>query len=882
MKRIFRVPSGGSNHRDVEREIELHLDLRAHEFEAAGMSRDEARRAALEAFGDRSAVETEVAGIHRGTVRERQRREWLDELQQDLSVGARMLRRAPGFAMVALLTLALGIGANTAIFGVIRSVLLRPLPYPHAEQLVQIWEDHRALGRAEPEWLAPPDFFDWRDQNKTFTSMAAYGGFGADLTGDGEPESLTGLAVSGNYFNVLGTKADVGRLFTTSDDDANAERVVVLGHAFWERRFGADPTIIGRRLTLNGNQWTVVGVLSDRFRAPAQGASPDFIAPMRRPADSRCGRGCVTWHAIGRLSPSVSLAAAQADLNRIAARIAEESPSTNEKVGAWLIPLQEQITGPTRPALIAISVAVAFVLLIGCVNLANLLLVRGAARSREIGVRAALGAGRGRVVRQLLTENVLLAVAGGTLGLLLGIAGTRVLAALVPAGIRQVQEIRVDAEVLGFAAAITLLSAALFGLVPAVHAARAGLMTSLRSTNAQGGCQTNALRGTLVVTQLSLAVVLLIGAGLLLRSFLSMQRTDLGYRESGVYFSGVAFPRARYKDPAQTLTAIEDLLRRLRANPAVKTAEATDVPPLGGGGDQDMTTVPIGSTPTPGQPSTMWYRSVSPGYLPAMHVRLVRGRWLSEADRAGAPRVALINEYSAHRFWPNQNAVGREFVASRRPDAPRITVVGIVASTRSDGPNGPYKPELFLPLEQSPPGFVTLVLEPARDVASLTAALRQTLHEVDPLIPVGTLDPIDNLVGDTVALPRLYALLVGLFAATALLLAAVGVYGVMAYSVAQRRREIGVRLALGAAPSRVARMILESSGRLAAIGLIVGLGGALLTGQLIGKLLFGVSPYDAPTFIAVPVILGVATIVAAWLPARRAMRVDPLVAIREE
>ena len=882
MKRAFRVPSSGGSRRDVEREIELHLQLRAREFEATGMSPEEARRAALDAFGDRSAVETEVAGIHRDTIRVRQRREWLGELRQDLSVGARMLRRAPGFAIVALLTLALGIGANTAIFGVIRSVLLRPLPYPHAEQLVQIWEDHRALGRAEPEWLAPPDFFDWRDQNKTFASMAAYGGFGADLTGDGDPESLNGLSVSGNYFDVLGAKADVGRLFTMSDDDANAERVVVLSHAFWERRFGADPAIVGRRLTLNGNQWTVVGVLSDRFRAPAQIAVPDFVAPMRRPADSRCRRGCVTWHAIGRLAPGVSLAAAQADLNRIAARIAVESPSTNAKVGAWLIPLQEQITGSTRPALVAISVAVALVLLIGCVNLANLLLVRGAARSREIGVRAALGAGRGRVVRQLLTENVLLAVAGGVLGLVLGIAGTRVLAALVPAGIRQVQEIHVDAQVLGFAVGITLLSAALFGLVPAIHAARAGLMSSLRQTSAQSGRQANALRGMLVVTQLSLAVVLLIGAGLLLRSFLAMQRTDLGYRESGVYFSSLAFPQARYKDQAQTLAAIEDLLTRLRANPAVKTAEATDVPPLAGGGDQDMTTVPVGSTPLPGQPSTMWYRSVSPGYLPAMHVRLVAGRWLSEADRVGPPRVALINEYSARRFWPNQNPVGREFVAGHRPDSPRITVVGIVASTRSDGANAPYKPELFLPLEQSPPGFVTLVLEPARDVASLTAALRQALHEVDPLIPADAVQPIDTLVGDMVALPRLYALLVGLFAATALLLAAVGVYGVMAYSVAQRRREIGVRLALGAAPSHVARMVLGSGGRLAAIGLGVGLGGALLTGQLIGKLLYGVSPYDAATFVIVPVILGLATIVAAWLPARRAMQVDPLVAIREE
>ncbi|MGH2897470.1 MAG: ABC transporter permease, partial [Solirubrobacteraceae bacterium] len=444
---------------------------------------------------------------------QRERRDWFGELRQDLVVGACVLRRAPSFALVAILTLAIGIGANTSIFGVLRSVLLRPLPYPHPEQLVQVWADHRALGRAEPEWLMPPDFADWRDGSATFSAMSGYLGWAPDLTGTGDPESLNGVVVSGNFFDMLGAKPAHGRLLTPADDDAAAPRAVVLSHAFWTRRFGADPRVVGRLLTLNGVEWSVVGVLSPEFRVPVPGGAPDVIGAIRRPTNSKCGRGCIVLRAIGRMKPGVSVQAAQADLSRIAARIAHDYPETNAKVGAWLIPLHEQIAGSTRPALVALSVAVAFVLLIGCVNLANLLLVRGAARGREIGVRAALGAGRWRVIRQLVTENTLLAVIGGVVGVAIGIAGTRVLGTLVPDSVRQVQEIRVDGVVLAFAAAITLLSAALFGLVPAIHAVRPSLMSTLRG--AQSGPQGNLLRSALVVTQLSFAVVLLVSAGLL-------------------------------------------------------------------------------------------------------------------------------------------------------------------------------------------------------------------------------------------------------------------------------------------------------------------------------------------------------------------------------
>jgi putative ABC transport system permease protein len=882
MKRVFRVPADGdAASKDVEKEIELHIHLRAREFEAMGMSPDDARRAAIAAFGDRGAIEDEVKGIRQSTVSKRRRRDWISELHQDLVVGVRVLRRAPSFTFVALLTLAIGIGANTAIFSVLRSVLIRPLPYREPAQLVQVWSDHRARGRAQPEWLTPPDFVEWRDGNRTFTTMAAYQGWGPDLTGTGEPESLSGLLVSGNFFDLLGVKPTLGRLLTMADDDAGAERVIVLSNPFWRRRFGSDSSVVGRRLMLSGFEWTVVGVLPASFRAPVQTTEPDVFRGIRRPGDSRCGRGCVVLRVIGRLRPGVSLATAQTDLAGIATRQAQEFPETNAKVTSWLIPLHEQITGPTKPALLAISVAVGFVLLIGCVNLANLLLVRGASRSREIGVRAALGAGRGRVVRQLLTENALLAAIGGALGLIVGIVGSRVLSVLVPDAVRRVQEIRVDAGVLGFAAAITLLSAAMFGVLPALHAARTGLMTSLRAGRGQTGRHGNLLRSGLVVTQLSLAVVLLVGAGLLLRSFLLMQRVDLGYRSGGVLLTGVRFPPARYPDGAQATAAIEDLLARLRASPAVKSAEITDLPPLAGG-DQDITAIPIGEPDRVGRPPSVWYRSISLGYLSTMGMRLVSGRNFAGEDRQGAPLVGIVNEEAAQKFWPGKNPLGRVLATGESPEAPKVTIVGVVASGRHDGANQPYKTELFLPLAQFPVRFMTLVIEPARDVPSVAGVYRQALREVDPLIPVSSLDPIEGLIGSTVELPRLYATLVALFAGAALLLAALGVYGVMAYAVSQRQREIGVRLALGAAPTGIRRMVLGHGGRLALLGLAIGLGAAVMLGELLAKLLFGVSRYDAPTFITVPLVLGAVTLVASWIPASRAMRMDPLTAIRED
>jgi putative ABC transport system permease protein len=882
MRRTFRVDGKNGSRKDVEREIALHLELRAREFEAAGMTAEQAREAALEAFGDRTEIEMEVRVIRDRAVDRQRSQEWREEFFQDVRVGLRMLRRSPAFAIVAILTLAVGIGANTAIFSVLRSVLLRPLPYANPEQLVQIWQDHRALGRAEPEWLAPPDFIDLRDGNQTFSAMASYTGWGPDITGSGDPESLRGLVVNGNYFSMLGTSPALGRLFSMADDDAAAAPVVVLSDALWKSRFGSDRSVIGRQVTLSGNPWTVIGVLPPDFHAPFQSYTPQIYRTIRRAPNATCGRGCITVRAIGRMKPGVSVTAAEADLDLISARLAKEYPETNAKVGSWLVPLHEQLAGPARPAIFTLTVAVGLVLLIGCVNLANLLLVRAATREREIGVRAALGAGRGRLVRQLLAESALLAAIGGTVGVALGIAGTRVLATLVPENVRRVQEIGVDVTVFIFAAGITVLSAALFGIFPALQAVRAAMSKSVRGGREGAGRSAVTTRGALVVTQLAMAVMLLVGAGLLLRSFMLMQRVDLGYRSAGVGLTGVTFPGARYRTGPDALLAIDNLLTRLRANPAIAAAEATDLPVLSIG-DQDIAAVPVDEPDAKNLPPSLWIRSVTPGYLKSMHMRLVAGRQFTTDDRFDSTMtLGILNEYAAERYFPGKNPIGRQLVRGSGTNLRPITIVGVVASGRQDGPNQPYKPELFVPLAQRQVRGVTIVLEPARDPIAASRAFAASLREVDPLIPVSTITPIEELLGTSVALPRLYATLVAIFASVALLLAALGVYGVMAYSVSQRQREIGVRIALGAEPRGIQRMILRQGGTLAVTGLGIGVTASMLLGQLLSKLLFGITPFDLPTLIAVPAVLGAVTVIASWVPARRAMRMDPVAVIRQD
>ena len=806
----------------------------------------------------------------------------MDTLLQDLRYAMRRIASAPGFAAVVLLTLALGIGANTAIFSAVNGILLRPLPYADPDRLVGVWQDHRAIGREEPEWFSPPDFLDWKAQNRTFETMAAIRGWGGALTGSGEPTLVRGLAVSHDMFEMLGVVPALGREFAAEEDVPNGPRVVVLSHGFWQQQFGGDPGIVGRTIQLSDQPWEVVGVLPADFRFPE--GSPQLFRPIQIDPSSGCGRGCWSIRVLGRLEPGVTLEQAHADVSAIARRIAEEYPQTNAKTDAWLRPLREQLVGDVRPALYALLGAVGFVLLIACVNIANLLLARGAAREREVAVRTALGAGRARLVRQLLTESVVLALVGGLLGLLLAVWGVDALRAAVPEGLRARYTIEIDARVIGFTIALTVLASLVFGLGPAIQASRADLASTMKESGrgASGGVASRHVRSALVVAEMALALMLLAGAGLLVRSFLELQRVDPGFEPRRLLLAYVNLPRSRYQNAEATTTFFADLEERVRRHPAVRGAAlSTEVPLQGGDGD-------IGPWPAdrpdpgPNQIPSLWIRRVSPAYLPTMGIRLVQGRGFTAEDRQGGARVVILNTVAAERYWPGENAVGRQLRLNGASDTTVATVVGVVEGVRFDGLEAPLKMEGYFPFAQFPGPGATLVVRTAGDPAAATPALRAEVAQIDPLLPLGTIETMEDRMRDSLMLPTLYMRLFAIFAAAALLLAAIGTYGVIAFAVVQRTREIGIRVALGASRAEVLRMVVGYGGRLAAIGIAIGVVAALAMSRVLRSLLFGVSATDPATFAGVAALLALVAVLASWLPARRAARIDPTVAMRAE
>ncbi len=881
MSRRFRFgPRAKDIDADVRREIEAHLEQRAKEFEREGMSLEQARNAALTAFGDREEIEAKVRALRDTTVRQQRRRLWFDDIRLDTRMALRSLLKSPTFTVVALLTLGLGIGANTAVFSVLRSVILRPLPYPDSDRLVQIWTDHRARGRAEPEWLTPPQYEAYVSQNRTFEFVAGYQGWGPNLTGEGNPEAIAGGAVSADFLNVLGVPPALGRGFLPSDDDPNAEQVVILSDALWKRRFNADPKILEAGIQLNGEIWTVIGVMPESFHPPQQW---EILRTLRLPSPNPCGHGCIVMQAIGRLQPGVTVAQAQVDLQAITERMTAEAPQEYEGVGSWLVPLHDQVTGPVRPALFALFGAVLFVMLLACVNLASLMLVRAGSRGREFGLRAALGAGRGRIVRQLLTESLVLAVMGGLVGLMMGWIGTRVLARMIPSGIQSVQQIRPDGIVVAFTVGLALLAGVVFGIVPALQTARADLMGVLRTAHAQGSRRLGVLRRGLVAAELAIALVLLVGAGLLLRTFLSLQQTDLGFRTDGIVTAGIFFTPARYQVIERVDGALDDLLQGLRAHPSVSAVEVADIPPLAPGGDQDMTLLADGLLPPDGQrPSGIWFRRVSHGYLSLLGVQLLEGRLFGPEDRMGTERVAVITRETARRLWPTQDAVGRFATTSTDPEATRVRIIGVIGDLRHDGPMVPIKPQVFLSLEQFRTRGATLLLTPENDRGAAIGALRSTLNEIDADMPLVGITSLDERYAAATQLPRYFATILSAFAAAALLLSVIGVYGMMAYSVSQRRQEIGVRLALGARPEGVLTLIMGEGARLALLGLGAGIVLAALSTRLLQANLYGVGKFDVPTFAVVSLILVASALLACWIPARRAGAVDPVIALREE
>jgi putative ABC transport system permease protein len=803
----------------------------------------------------------------------------MTRLVQDVRYSLRLLARTPGFAAVAVLTLALGIGANTAIFTVVNALLIRPLPYPHAERLVMVWQDLRARGGPADEWATPGNYADWRKETAIFDEVAVISGWQPTLTDGAEPEPIPGEQVSHEYFSVLGITPILGRTFAQTDNVPNAPRVAVISHGLWQRRFGGDPSVIGRSVPLSGEPHEIIGVAPEGFRPVVNG-----MAQIWRPSRlniANPARGAVVLRAVARLPAGVPLERAQAMADILARRLEAEHPQFNEKTRFNLTPLHQRVVGDIKPGLLAMLGAVAFVLLIACANLANLLLARGSARGRELAVRVALGAGRGRVIRQLLTESVILAVIGGSGGILLGVWAVDALVALAPAAAPRLSEIGLDATVFAFAGILTLLTAVLFGLPPALQHSRGDVTSSLKD-GARGGSGAGGrtLRRALIAAEVALALVLLTGAGLLLQTFVRLQRADLGFTPDGLLTGFVNPPRAAgYDTAAKHLAFYDQVFEKAKALPGVQQAALASVLPLSG--DSDMGFIIDGGPAPRSQSETpvTWYRLVSAGYFDTMGIALRRGRAFEA--REAAPSV-IVNETFGRTYFAGQDPIGRRIRFSQRDADPWFTIIGVAADVKVRGARGGLRVETYIPYWQFTEPGMNVILETAGDPMRLAASLRQAVASIDRNVPVSGIRPLTELVSDSIDNPRFFATLSVAFAVLALVLAAIGIYGVMAYAVSQRTTEIGVRMALGATAFDVFRLVVGDGLKLTAVGIALGIAGSVLMARWLTTLLFDVSSGDPATLAATAAVLLAVAAAACVIPARRATRVDPMVALREE
>lgn len=797
----------------------------------------------------------------------------------DLRYAARMLGKTPGFTFVAVLTLALGIGANTAIFTVVNALLLRPLPYAKPDRLVMVWQDYRARGGPADEWASPGNYVDWSQEKSIFTDVAAIGGWRPTLTGGGEPEPIPGEQVSHEYFGVLGVPAALGRTFRAEDDVPNAARVAVISNSLWKRRFGGDPAVVGRVITLSGEPHEVIGVLPDGFRPIVASQTGEIWRPLRINTTSP-SRGMIVFRVVGRLQDGLPIDRAQAAVTALAARLEAAYPESNDKVGFIVQPLHDRIVGDIRPGLLALLGAVAFVLLIACVNIANLLLARGSSRGRELAVRVALGAARGRVIRQLLTESMVLAVIGGMAGLLLGAWAVDALVSIAPASAPRLGEIGLDARVFAFAAALALGTGLLFGLAPAIQASRNAAGQALKdgargSAAASGG----ALRRVLIAVEVALALMLLTGGGLLLQTFVRLQAADLGFDPNNVLVGFVNPPRTSYGTRDKYRVFYDQVLERAEAIPGVRVAALASVLPLSGDSDMNMR---IEGRPEPTNPSeapVTWYRLVSARYFDAMGMTLARGHGF-EAGLA-TPSV-VINETFVRKYFASEDPMGRRLRFSDDADAPWFTIVGVAADAHVRGARGDTRVEAFLPYWQFVEPGMNVILKADGNPSTLAPALKAAVAAVDPNVPVSSIAALSDTVAESIDQPRFFAVLAVAFAALALALAGIGIYGVMAYVVTQRTTEIGVRMALGATPAEVFRLVLGDGLRITAIGVALGIGGSLMVARSLTTLLFGVTPGDPRTFAATAGLLLLVASAACFIPARRATQVDPMVALRAD
>ena len=802
----------------------------------------------------------------------------MQALWQDLRYGVRMLLKQPGFTLIAVVTLALGIGANTAIFSIVKGVLLRPLPYAEPQQLVRLFESvERAALASERMEVAPANFLDWRAQTQSFSGLAAYGTTGSVISEGGEAERLEGSLVTADFFATLGVAPLRGRTFAVEDEQAS-ERLVIIGYDVWQRRFGGAEDLIGRTIQLDGFGFTVIGVMPQGFQYPQRTQIYELyrLSPAQRQM-----REAHFLKVIARLKPGVTVAQAQAELSGVARRLAEQYPQTNRHWSANVVPLLEEQVSQVRPALLALLGAVALVLLIACINVASLLLARAVGRQGEIGIRLALGAGRGHIVRQLLTESLLLAILGGAAGLLLGGWALDGLMALAPENLPRLGEVRLDATVLGFTLLLSVVTGILFGLAPAWQAARQDVNATLKQGTGRHSGQ-RRLFSVLVVAEIALTLVVLLGAGLLVNSFGRLMQVEPGLDVERLLTVSLEPPSARYNGDdwrTQRMNFWNQLSTRVAALPGVEAVGAIDSLPFSGrarvwrfrrDGEEANQAAGLAAS----------FQVATSDYFRAVGMKLHRGRFFTSGDAENTPPVAVINETMARRFWPNAEALGQRIVIRNETFAREI--VGVVSDLKHFGLDQETQPEMYAPFAQFVIDVMPMVVRVQGDPTSFAGVIRQQVQQVDSTVAIERIAPLREMMADSFAARRFTMLLLGAFAAVALLLAGVGVYGVMAYSVSERTREIGVRLALGAQTANILRLVLKQSLTLAAVGVVIGLLASFALLHLIKSLLFGVTAHDPLTFAAVATMLIIVTLLACWIPARRAAKVDPMIALRCE
>ncbi len=865
---------------DIDEEMRLHVEMETGANIERGMSPAAAREAALRSFGNIGSLRDQAYEVRGGGM--------IETLWQDIKYAARGLAKHKAFTAVAVITLALGIGANTAIFSVVNELLLRPLPYADAERLVMLWEV-TPEGRNQ-NTTSRANFRGWREQNTTFEKMSAFTDQRLNLTGVGEAEEITVQFATPELFDVLGVQPFVGRGMTAADGQAGASQVAILGYGIWQRRFGGDPTVVGKQITLNGASITVAGVLPRSFQwhiksKSGTGRAAEIWMPLTMPTEGPGVRGRFL-SAVGRLKPGVSIEQAAADLKTIHARLEQDSPQFNHGYRTEVIPLREQFVGNVRIALWILLGAVGFVLLIACANVANLVLSRAAARAKEIALRTALGASRTRIIRQLLTESLMLALLGSISGLLLAWWGMRALVAISPRDLISLQSVGINFTVLAWTLGISLLTGVVFGLAPALEATRLNLNDSLKEggkgTGGEGA-RGRRLRGAFVVTEVALALVLLASAGLLIKSFLRMQAIDTGFNTDNVLTMVLRLPAAKYKTDPEVVTFFRNISDRVKTLPGVESAGIVNYLPLYGGlGAATGFTVEGRPPLPPGRDLSTNVRVSDADYFKVMRIPLLRGRNFTDAETREVKSVVLISESLAQKYFPGEEPLGQRVKVQMSEKPVPAEIIGIVGDVRYDSLIDNAEPTTYMPHPDLTYEFMTLVIRTSGDPTALAPAVQREVRSLDPEQPISDVRTMNQVMAETVGRARFSTLLLGLFAALATVLAAVGIFGVMNYSLSLRTREIGLRMALGAQPAQVLVLMLRQGLSLTLIGTVIGLASAFALTRLLSSLLFGVTAADPATFGGIVVLLIIVSLIACYLPARRAMRIDPLIALRSE